>query len=468
MLFFNTLLASAIACPSFVEFYPDPTDTTDSFGEFLEIVLDSNLSKDTLFIKQEGKTEIPYFGLNGNRLLLHRDTTTCIKRDGLICLPLEFSPLPNSRETEWLLRQGTCKDSVFLPNPKAGKSLQKEDSLNSWVYTNPSPGLANPLFEKSVKDCQIEILKQTFLQDKFKVSLALKNCDSAKVAFKSSKLDFSNKITEDTLNLYSNLTLEIPSDGSPELLDILLLNDDFPENDSLQTLLISKKEIPLSLTEIHFCPEEGKSEWVEVYNLLPVDLPLNGFSFCNRADIALKKAMPYESILFTKDTIALREEIGFNEVRLSKANFGALKNTADTLCLCFLNDTLECVNWDKQEHSFCPSGFNVLSRKKENTPGIQNKRLSKKELKNLPFTVEWNSRLFSQKKVNECRVRLKGNVNVSILLFNEHGNLLWQHTEDASKENWLLIPIRKYYPGIYFIKFISGNYEKTISVVLRP
>lgn len=456
-----------LACPLFIEFFPDPSDVPDAIGEFIELNL-SPESKDTLWIQQEDKEPIPFYNLKGNRLLLHRDTTGCPPLEGLACELMEFSALPNSRSSIWNLKQGECYDTAYLPIPKSGKSLQRVDSTYSaWEYTEPTKGKPNGIFAPGMVDCRIELLEKKYDSKKYEIKVSLLGCDSASASYEWTSLDFIAKKQSGKTIIKKEKTFSLISEGEPKQFKLALQKDDFPENDTLEVLLLSKEKSPLSITEIHFCPSEGFSEWVELYNNLPVILPMEGFSFCQRSEFNSPNLLPYESIILGKDTSNIREEIGFKEVQIIKSNFGSLKNTQDTLCLCHLKDTLQCVEWGSEEGDFCPYGFNPLTHRKENTPGVQNRRNNEKS-KETPFTIETNKRIISKNRKEELRLKIQGDVPVSLYLSSENGTLLWQHKESAPNGQWIYVPLIKYTPGIYFLKCSSGAYEKNIGVVLRP
>ena len=98
-------------------------------------------------------------------------------------------------------------------------------------------------------------------------------------------------------------------------------------------------EVPvLYFTEIHHCPAEPEPEWVEVYNASGRPLPIEEYRFCNRSkNWSVGKTRgrdsiaPYETVLFSRDTLLLREYIGFKDVRLIQYAMGYLNNTAGSL-----------------------------------------------------------------------------------------------------------------------------------------
>lgn len=470
---FSSILFSALtagACPFFSEFLPDPVDTADALGEFLEVRLGENFS-DTLFISFEGKPEVSFSALRGERLLLHRDTLTCQNKENLDCRLLQFPALPNSRESVWALRQGDCKDSAYLPVPRPGKSLQRSSAdYSSWELSESTPGRGNPLFESDALDCALVFERTLFDGKNFEVFLSLSGCDSAIVSYRASALDWSNVKHSGEKLLKKSGSILLSSSGVAMDFFAEVPPDENDLNNRVEVLLATKTHSPITWSEVHHCPKEGDNEWVEIYNGLPRALSLQGLSLCARGKIFLENKDSigaFESVLLTKDTASLREELGFNDVKIFKAALGALKNAADTLALCLYGDTLDVVRWDKSFQKVCPEGFNPLTAKQENTPGFQNRRVVK-EPTSAPFLAEVDSRIASKKHRKNPRFKISGNTSVRISLLSEKGSLRWETSGKFSENIWYAVPLAEEAPGLYLLKFRAGNYEKTIGVVLRP
>ena len=127
---------------------------------------------------------------------------------------------------------------------------------------------------------------------------------------------------------------------------------------------VAFSDIPkLYFTEVHHCPAEPEPEWVEVYNASDSPQPLEEFRFCNRAKNWLAgknkhdSIAPFETVLLTRDTLLLREYLGFKDVRLIQYAMGYLNNTAGSLAICKGDSIIDSVAWDKSIVT-CPSGFN--------------------------------------------------------------------------------------------------------------
>ena len=460
-------LASVVACPYFVEIFPDPTEVSDNLGEFIEIRLSENKT-DTLFIQPEGEDPFAFTDLKTERLVLHRDSLFC-KEKPFDCLLLPFKALPNSRETSYYLKQGNCTDSITLAKPKPGKSFQRISMQNEFSYATPSPGLPGEN-EPNVLDCALEIENTLEANGNFQVRLALKNCEERNLFYKLSGLDFLQKKDSGQMILKNVTTVSLKPLADLNYFLAYLEEDESPKNDTAAIYLSKKGKSILQITEVHFCPEEGFSEWIEIYNALPLPVPLKHLHFLNRGLPEVSETdsiRPFESILLTKDTTTLRAEIGFKETRIFKANLGSLKNTGDTIALLFDNDTLDYVSYGKRENAFCPLGFNPLSGNAENTPGFQGKQSLKTELK-APFRIEINKRVFSKKKGENPQIKISGMSKIRLVLLSESGKLLWEKSIQPEENTWFSVPFSEYKQGIYFLKGISGNYAKNIGIVLRP
>lgn len=454
-------------CPKLVEILPDPVDTVDAAGEFVEIRLVESLHA-PLTLRMESKPEMVFENVTGRRLLLHRDTLACPKDSSVDCRALTADAIPNSREMYWILAQGSCIDSVSLPSPKPGKSLQWNDRALEWDYAQPTPGSPNPKYELGINDCGISVAGTLFKNGSFEVGILLDGCDSSLVYYSSETLDFSGRKIFDSVFVNATGVLKIPSVGVPERFLAFVPPDEISFNDSIEILLVSVTRPPLLFTEVHFCPEEGESEWVELYNTMPRALSLNRFSFCGRGSFFAEgdSILPYESILLAKDSASLRHEIGFAEAKIIKTNFGALKNAGDTLALCYMSDTLTVVTWGKEMQHVCPAGFNPQNGTRENTPGFQGRVVNSQKV---PFSVDVSSRSLSISARESIHYRIRGNASsVRVVLLNEKGRTLKELSVVPNENTWLEIPLDSVSYGVYFLKCILGRYEKTIGIVVRP
>lgn len=131
------VLGAALAllpeCPYFYEFLPDPVDVPDSEGEYLSVRWESSVVPwDTIYLQmEENKAFSVYVPPDSffTELLLHRGAPeACPAKSGQLCLPLTGSALPNSRASVWNLSAGICRDTAWLPVPKAGQVIRMMES----------------------------------------------------------------------------------------------------------------------------------------------------------------------------------------------------------------------------------------------------------------------------------------------------------------------------------------------------
>lgn len=403
--FCSFAVARALACPLFVEIFPDPTDVPDNEGEFVEIRLDRNEGEappDTLVVQFEDKEPLRFLYPAGKRFVLVHDLANCPEGDGVACGELGGVTLPNSRESYWKLWtestslwggvERSCPDSVGLPKPKAGKSFQRVKESDRWELSLPTPGAEDAYYEQQ--------------------------------------------------------------DGLP---------DDEPGVSVVDSLT---GESPLVITEVHHCPLEPEPEWVEVYNRTDKPVALDKFRFCGRGGTWKGVAGPYESMVFTRDTLMLREFIGYKDVRLFQVAMGYLNNTAGNISICFDQQVVDSVSWDKKTVA-CPSGFNPLSGRGENTPGFQRKQDVGKKLSE-PFTYKLSSRVF-RVGGNPLRVYVEGDVPVEIRLLDSAGRSVWHAQAPAGSNRWWDVPLRDL-PGlgVAYVSLTAGRFENTVGILLRP
>ncbi len=468
-------------CPYIVEVLPDPSSVEDSKGEFVEIRLDSGaLLKDTLFLLFENKTVLRWMAKQGTqRLLVHRDTTLCPAVSGLACQPLTGSALPNSRESFWNLTWGACSDSVVIPVPEAGFSYQRSGSgPGDWVVAEPTPGVANPKYENDIRDCAVSSSHWEYKETRWTALLSLSGCDSVDVTLEEKSLDDPYQENSWVLSLYDSVRFVSKITARNLWLFIRVPEDDYPNNDYQDTLLIAPSASPLFLTEIHPCPEEPVPEWVEIYNGSARTLPLSRVRFCDRGSIDASVSdslKPKETLVLTKDTVTFREWLGFNDTRLIRANLGFLKNGADTILLCWGETRLDSVAWGKAAKFIpdCPAGFVPGLYREENSPGFQTSgSLNRTSPSEISFEVKWSARVCSRKaKHTPLMVAVTSDSVVQVELLSGNGILLWKTNlfPDTAGNTWVEVPlISKGTLGPNYVRFSEGRHEKILGVILRP
>ena len=405
--------ASAFSCPMFVEFFPDPKNVSDLEGEYVEIRLDE-FRGDSLFVRFESREILAFKWPEAERLVLVHDSSLCPPRKNVACGMLGKVSLPNSRESVWKVWSGVCMDSVTLPQPKPGKSIQRVGLTDEWVYVAGSMGVGDPEYELGV------------------------------------------------------------------------------EEDSLLALAgeLGKQGRTLRMTEIHHCPEEPMPEWVELYNASGNTLPLQEFRFCDRGGAlgnARDSILPYQTMLVSKDTSALREVLGIPDIRMIQVSLGYLNNVEGSLRLCFRNDVIDSVYWNKGTVA-CPSGFNPLTGKREFTPGYQKKMGKGSEFgnamgsasggaavnasENAPgkalFTYKLSSRVGS-KKGAALRIRVESENDVTLALLDSAGRRVWKSVVSAMSNEWVNVPAQEYLGiGVGYVALSVGEYENVVGILVRP
>lgn len=464
--FFCILLGflKAFGCPIFVEFFPDPTDVPDAQGEFVEIRLElGDKPSDSLMIQFEGKEPQYMRYPQGKRLVLVHDTLYCPGGE-VACGLLGGVSLPNSRESSWLLRSGSCYDSVVVPVPKAGKSYQRVMASDRWLLTEPTKGFANAPYELNVDDCGVELLNAEWENSSLlNMNLGLRGCDSSEVRFRLRDLygtfDETDSVVVRESYSWNSLT------GEAFWLEARLHSDEDPSNDTLDTLIVCAGKSPLVISEIHHCPAEPEPEWVEVYNRGSVNLPLSKFRFCDRGSSWSGEIPAGGSVIFTKDTVALRSYLGFRDVALMQVALGYLNNTAGSLSLCYGDVVLDSVRWDKNTVA-CPAGFSPLTHRPENTPGFQSPRNNPSV--NSPFTYKLLNRVVRKNK-SPLWVYVENSTSVSLVLLDSSGHSVWKETVPAGSNTWWKVPANSLLDvGVAYLVLSSGQTENMVGILVRP
>lgn len=494
--------AMADACPMFVEFFPDPKDVPDQEGEFVEIRLDDFVA-DSLVVQMDDKASLSFGFPRGKRLVLVHDSLYCPKIPEVACGLLGKLSLPNSREALWRLRAGTCSDSVLIPTPKAGKSLQRVRETGKWDFVEPTFGFANPAYEDGVADCGIGPVQRDLLawngDSLFRYSLFLSGCDSSALWLETMDLE-SGAHQDDSLQIQHRYSWE--SSSNSLWIQARLPQDESPGNNLLDTLFFpAATRFPLAISEIHHCPQEPEPEWVEVYNRSSVSLPLNKFRFCNRGGIwAAAKASdgaatataayglapaagrnadsiaPYESVIMTKDTAQFREFLGFKDVRLVQVALGFLNNTAGCISICSGETVVDSVCWDRHTVT-CPAGFNPLTMTAENTPGFLrgeitggvggNGRGAGKGNPLTPFAYRFSSRVV-RRGGNPLRVYVEGEAQVTIRLLDSAGREQWRREVPSQSNVWWTVPLDGMALGVAYVSLSVGKFENVVGILIRP
>ena len=452
-----------------VEVFPDPTDVPDQDGEFVEVRLDATFREDTLTLLMDGKAAVRVPYPEGNRLVLVHDSAFCPVRENVACAVFKES-LPNSRESLWKLEAGTCTDSVLVPASKAGKAYQRRGGTDDWEFTAATPGFANAGYEQGIADCGVGILRVVPEEASaevvnFRVEGLLEGCDSARVYVGWQDLSAGTEAS-DTLAVSGNFDFEIASRGSVHL-RLLLPEDEYPLNNEIDTLLVVPGKSPLVISEVHHCPQEPVPEWVEVFNASRVAVPLSQVRLCGRGGAlggSGDSIFPLQAILLTRDSLELRTQVGFPDVRIVQVALGYLNNTGGSLALCYGGQVIDSVTWDKGT-AVCPAGFSPLTGSSENSPGFVRKAGKKTEA---PFTLTLSSRVVRARGV-PLRVRVEGEGEVKLRLLDSASREVWNAVAQASSPQWMDVPVQSLGSrGVNYVAARQGDYEKVVGIVLRP
>lgn len=368
-------------CPYFNEFFPDPTDVLDTEGEYISVKWESSaVPWDTIYLQQEDNKVFSVYVPPDSaftELLLHRSAPeACPIKDNLLCLPLTGSSLPNSRASVWNLRAGICRDTAYLPQPKAGLSIIRTEN-NEW--------------------------------------------------------EISSKKTSN-----SNLTLD--------------------------SIIAIYKEIPLYISEVAPCPEEDVPEWFEITNKTFVTFPLNGISDCE-TKTPLKTTDSIKgksSILITKDSVGLKTFLKTEEIPVYQIPITALRNTNDTLRLCYNDIKLDSVMWGKATNNpvKCPNNDRI-------TPGFIPKITNEKtRLIRLAEKV-----LVRSKRNTMLRLNINYQKPLEFRLIDRNGVGIVRKTLGVQELNsaWIEIEEWRYCQnGPCFIHLQGEEVDETAAFIVRP
>ncbi len=472
MFFLILLMAgAALGCPAFVEFFPDPTDVSDALGEFVEIRLDRDdlgnvYGPESLKIQFDGKTPLVFEFPRTERLLLMHEGAPCETSGLVTCGSLGNISLPNSRETAWVLEAGSCRDSVTLPTPKAGKSFQRVKSSDEWVLTEATPGAANPTYESDVEDCGIDGLTARYEgtdSPLWNLTFRFTGCDSTRFTYLVENLG-DGRVQRDSALAGESFALKSLR-GEAFRIRAEVPPDAAPSNNLLDTMVFVSGRFPLVISEVHHCPSEPEPEWAEVYNRGGGNIPLEKIRFCGRGGFWKGSLEGGGSLVFSKDTTALLEFLKFRDVQMMQVALGYLNNTAGSLSICYGDQVLDSVGWDKSTVS-CPLGFNPQTGRAENTPGYQSAR-SRRTTEKI-FTYKLSSRMVRKNK-GPLLVYVESESSVVIKLLDSAGRSVWSQNAPAQSNAWWKVPADTLLDvGVAYLSISSGGEERTVGILVRP
>jgi hypothetical protein len=445
-------------CPFFAEFLPDPVAVADGAGEFIELAWNAPEGcPDSLELRLDGGKAtlvLPPCNERATRLLLHRNTLECPHWANLLCASLETPALPNSRASTWSLAARDCRDTAYLPTPKAGQSLQRSDS--GWTPATPTPGLPSPLHE-SVQDCATALVGETIgeMQNKkWQIILNGQGVCASPVHVLASSLDglFEGEWSVDLAGGTAELP-PFPATASL-LVEMRTAPDGNPANDSTNTLLVLAGAPPLALTEVAPCPQEPAPEWFEATNASVYPFALAGVSVCGEAPWTGADSLPAgASVLFTKDSAALRAWLGASDIRVRQIKMPALLNRADTLRLCHKGAPLDSVFW--LQSSLCDTSL-------ASSPGFVRREEERKGGK-----ILLNRRVLSLAQKKSFQARVDSPLAGRFRLVSRTGKTLWEAA--AKPGEWTAVGAwRKCGVGVCNLYWLSEDGNAVASFVVRP
>jgi len=232
---------------------------------------------------------------------------------------------------------------------------------------------------------------------------------------------------------------------------------------SLDTIVSIYGEIPLYISEVAPCPEEDVPEWFEITNRTFQAFPLNGISDC-KAKTPLKSADSIKgksSILITKNAQDLENFLGVEEIPIYQISIAALKNTNDTLRLCYNGIKLDSVMWGKAVNRpiKCPGTEKI-------SPGFVPK------VTNNPTKVLQISERVLERSNKKAMLRIRTNSTAKLelrLIDRSGAHILKKILNTQINDSWMEIPEwRRCQNGPCFIHLQGEGVNETAAFVVRP
>jgi hypothetical protein len=173
---------------------------------------------------------------------------------------------------------------------------------------------------------------------------------------------------------------------------------------------------------------------------------------------------PGRSVLFTKDSAALREWLGASDIPVRQVRMGSLLNRADTLRLCQGETRLDSLFW--LQGSLCDS---TLAQSpgfvRRGVPGAQG----------MPARIALNRRgvsLAEHKGTQALQARVESPVPGRLRLVSREGRALGEtpvKAADAGTADWTPVPHwRKCGTGPCFLHFLGEGVHEVAAFVVRP
>ena len=364
-----SILSGALAlglCPWISEIHSDSDPLEDSKGEFIEIVPGTG-NMDSLYLELDGKAiaSLPASKVASppqRMVLCHPDSLRIIPAYTIPCQHLSAT-LPNTRATQWVLRQGFCRDTANLDAPKPGISFQRSgfpDTLDSWIAASPSPGFGNPLGEYDLWDLAPRIDSTVWDGARWTGYVGVdrigEQYSSESLAISWCPLDSRRICEQDTLAPFAGTYLPVHSPLWPAVhLSVAVLGDETPLNNTLERILSPKDYPPLRISEIQAVPPSGSPEWIEIANQSDQSIPISAISICKpMAELdSTAQLAPGQHLVVTDskiDLLAQHPSLTLSTV-LESAHSLSLNNTADTIRICLFGQPIDSISWQKSPDS---------------------------------------------------------------------------------------------------------------------
>jgi hypothetical protein len=222
-------------------------------------------------------------------------------------------------------------------------------------------------------------------------------------------------------------------------------------------------EVPLYISEVAPCPEDGIPEWFEITNRSVEPFLLNGISDCKKAALKTTDSIKGKaSVLVTKNAADLMEFLQTDEIPIYQIPIATLKNTNDTLRLCLNGTIIDSVMWGKNvgRPIKCPAMERI-------SPGfVPRASGSKTKIMKIAERV-----LERSKKDAKLRVHINSQKPLELRLIDKGGVGVLRKTIGVKELNsaWIEIPEwKKCQNGPCFIHLQGEEVDETAAFIIRP
>jgi hypothetical protein len=232
---------------------------------------------------------------------------------------------------------------------------------------------------------------------------------------------------------------------------------------TLDSIISFYGEIPVYISEVAPCPEDGVPEWFEITNRTAMPFPLNGISDCKKTALKTTDSIKGKtSVLVTKNAADLMEFLQTDEIPIYQIPIATLKNTNDTLRLCLNGAQMDSVMWGKDVSRpiKCPTSERI-------NPGFV-PRVSGSQT----GVVKIAERVLMRSKKNaKLRVHINSEKPLELRLIDRGGVGIAKRTIGVQELNsaWIEIPgWKKCQNGPCFIHVKGEGIDETAAFIVRP